>query len=318
VEVTRSLNVTGTPAAGAGAPKEDVVPTIRIVGPGRAGRSLGAALGSAGWDVLPLLGRNDRLDHAALGVDAVVLAVPDDAIAVVAASVRPVAGSVVLHLAGSLGLDVLSPHPRRAALHPLVALPDPETGARRLLSGATFAVAGDSMARAMASALGGTAVEVADGDRAAYHAAACMAANHVVALLGQVERVARTAGVPWEAFLPLAASAVEDAGRLGPRQALTGPAARGDWDTLARHLQALEPQERSAYRAGVGLALQLTAGLPPGPAPAGPQHGDPAVAPASAPAASPLGDSVAAPSPATLPAAASPATEPAAAVAARS
>jgi hypothetical protein len=261
------------------------VPTIRIVGPGRAGRSLAAALGHAGWTVLPLLGRKDPLGGAAHGVDVLALATPDDAIASVAAAVSPCAGTVVLHLAGSLGLDVLAPHPRRAALHPLVVLPDAGTGTRRLLSGATFAVAGDTMAWTIAAALGGTAVEVADEDRAAYHAAACIAANHVVALLGQVERVARGAGVPLEAFLPLAASAVEDAGRLGPRPALTGPAARGDWETLARHLQALDPQERSGYRAGVGLALQLTAGHPASsPAPAQPASAPP---PVDGPAAGP-------------------------------
>ncbi|MGH8987931.1 MAG: DUF2520 domain-containing protein, partial [Acidimicrobiales bacterium] len=114
--------------------------------------------------------------------------------------------------------------------------------------------------------LGGTCVEVPDGERARYHAAACVAANHVVALLGQVERIAGAAGLPLEAFLPLARAAVDDAGRLGPREALTGPAARGDWQTLARHLEAIPEAERTAYRAGVGLALQLTVGTPePGP-----------------------------------------------------
>jgi predicted short-subunit dehydrogenase-like oxidoreductase (DUF2520 family) len=236
------------------------VPTIRIIGPGRAGRSLARALSDAGWTVLPTLGRGDDVADAASDVDAVVLAVPDDAIAQVAHAVRPDRSTPVLHLAGSLGLDVLAPHPRRAALHPLVALPDPGTGARRLRSGVTFAVAGDPIALAMASALGGTGICVSDDERAAYHAAACVAANHVVALLGQVERIAAVAGLPLEAFLPLAHAAVDDAGRLGPRRALTGPAARGDWQTLARHLEAIPEAERAAYRAGVGLALQLTVG----------------------------------------------------------
>ena len=97
---------------------------------------------------------------------------------------------MVVHLSGSLGLDVLAPHPRRAALHPLVPLPDPEVGAGRLAAGVTFAVAGDPVAGRDGRALGGRPVAVADADRAAYHAAACIAANHVVALLGQVERVA--------------------------------------------------------------------------------------------------------------------------------
>jgi predicted short-subunit dehydrogenase-like oxidoreductase (DUF2520 family) len=249
------------------------VPTIRIIGPGRAGRSLAHALADVGWTVLPLLGRGDDPSDAAAGADAVVLAVPDDAIAGVAAAVRPVSSTAVAHLAGSLGVDVLAPHRRRAALHPLVALPDPETGARRLRSGIAFAVAGDPVAASIATALGGTVVDLPDGARAAYHAAASVAANHVVALLGQVERIARAAGVPFEAFLPLARAAVDDAGRLGPRRALTGPAARGDWQTLARHLDAIPEGERASYRAGVGLALALTVNGEGSVAPGDPETG---------------------------------------------
>jgi predicted short-subunit dehydrogenase-like oxidoreductase (DUF2520 family) len=236
------------------------VPTVRIIGPGRAGQAFGRALSEAGWDVLPILGRADDPSQAAAGVDAVVLAVPDDALPSVVAAVRPEASTVLVHLAGSLGPDVLSPHERRAALHPLVALPDPATGAERLRSGITFAVAGDPFAETIATALGGRVVGVDDAARPAYHAAAAVAANHVTALLGQVERIAASAGLPLEAFLPLARAAVEDAGRLGPRHALTGPAARGDWQTLARHVDAIPESERAAYRAGVGLALALVVG----------------------------------------------------------
>lgn len=231
--------------------------TIRIIGPGRAGRSLARALRSVGWDVPPILGRDDDLSGAARGADALVLAVPDEAIGEAAAAVVPERRTVVVHLAGSLGPDVLLPHPRRAALHPLVALPDEETGAARLRAGVTFAVAGDPFAASVARALGGTPVEVPDDARAEYHAAAAIAANHVVALLGQVERVARGAGLSLDAFLPLARAAVEDAGRLGPARALTGPVARGDWQTVARHVRALAPEERSGYLAGVELARVL-------------------------------------------------------------
>jgi len=233
------------------------VQSIRIIGPGRAGTSFAAALAAQGWDVVGYLGRHDDLTAAARGVDILVIATPDDAVALTAAAVAPEAGTTVLHLSGSLGLDVLAPHPRRAALHPLVPLPNAAVGATRLASGVTFAVSGDPVARLLALSLGGRVVEVADADRAAYHAAACIAANHVVALLGQVERVAATAGLDLEAFLPLTRAAVDDVAALGPRRALTGPAVRGDWATLSRHLDALPARERAGYQAGAALATQL-------------------------------------------------------------
>ncbi len=237
--------------------------SIRIIGPGRAGTSLAAALAAHGWDVIGFLGRHDDLTAAARGVDILVIATPDDAVAPTAAAVAPEAATTVLHLSGSLGLDVLAPHPCRAALHPLVPLPNAVVGATRLASGVTFAVSGDPVARLLALSLGGRVVEVADADRAAYHAAACIAANHVVALLGQVERVAASAGLDLEAFLPLTRAAVDDVAALGPRQALTGPAMRGDWDTLSRHLDALPARERAGYQAGAALATQLAESAAP-------------------------------------------------------
>jgi len=245
------------------------VHTARIIGPGRAGCSLSLALGAAGWRVGRPLGPVDDHRGAATGVDLLVVATPDDAVEAVAAGVRPSATTVVAHLSGSLGLDVLDPHPRRASLHPLVPLPTPEIGARRLLGGATFAVSGDPLAARVAADLGGRAVVVADEDRAAYHAAASIAANHVVALLGQVERVAAGVGLGLDAFLGLTAAALEDVARLGPERALTGPAARGDWATLARHRDALAAEERPGYHAGVALALRLAAGAPAAPVTAG-------------------------------------------------
>jgi predicted short-subunit dehydrogenase-like oxidoreductase (DUF2520 family) len=235
------------------------VHTIRIIGPGRAGSSLAAALSSRGWSVVGFLGRHDDLTDAARGVDALIIATPDDMVASVAQQVASNPTTAVLHLSGSLGLDALAPHERCAALHPLVPLPNTEVGASRLQSGVTFAVAGDPMARHMVESLGGHMVTVADKDRATYHAAACMAANHVVALLGQVERVAEQVGLSLEAFLPLARAAVEDVAELGPRAALTGPARRGDWATLSRHLDALPKDERAGYQAGAALATRLAA-----------------------------------------------------------
>ncbi len=236
--------------------------TFRVVGPGRAGRSLAVALEAAGHRSAGFIGRREPIADAALGVDIVLITTPDDTVADVAARVTPTPGTVVLHVSGSLGLDVLGTHPRRGSLHPLVPLPTVDVGAARLRSGITFAVAGDPVARSLAEDLGGRAVEVGDGQRTAYHAAAAIAANHVVALLGQVERVAAAAGLPLDAFAGLVRAATDDAFALGPRAALTGPASRGDWRTIESHRRALgglaAPRtELTAYDALVGLARRL-------------------------------------------------------------
>jgi predicted short-subunit dehydrogenase-like oxidoreductase (DUF2520 family) len=155
--------------------------TIRIIGPGRAGTSFAEALRRTGHHVVGPLPRGADVTGAADGVDALILAVPDDEIAAVAELVAPRATCVVMHLSGSLGLGVLAPHERRASMHPLVPLPTAAIGATRLQAGVTVAVAGDELASALALSLGARVVAVAEADRAAYHAAACIAANHVVA-----------------------------------------------------------------------------------------------------------------------------------------
>lgn len=231
--------------------------SVRLIGPGRAGRSLAGALGDVGCEVRGLLGRHDDVSAAAEGVDLLVLATPDAALGAVSGAVRPVEHTVVLHMSGALGLDVLAPHRRRAALHPLAPLPSPEVGRVRLRSGITFAVAGDPLARQLAVVLGGRVMEVDDTQRAAYHAAACIASNHLVALLGQVERVACDAGLELDPFVGLARAALVDVAELGPAAALTGPAARGDEGTIARHRAVLDPEELPGYDAGVALARRL-------------------------------------------------------------
>ena len=213
---------------------------------------MAAALAEVGWQVRPVLGRDStaaEVSGAASDVDLVLIATPDARVAEVAASIQPTDRVAVAHLAGSLGLDAVDPHPRPAALHPLVALPDAEVGARRLLSGCWFAVAGDPLVLQVVDDLGGRALEVADADRAAYHAAAVVASNHLVALLGQAERIASTADVPFGALMDLVRATVDNVDDLGPAAALTGPAARGDEATIRRHLDAIAPEERAAYEA---------------------------------------------------------------------
>jgi predicted short-subunit dehydrogenase-like oxidoreductase (DUF2520 family) len=237
---------------------QDAPVRFRIVGRGRAGGAVATAVVRRGWDEAEPVGRGDpgaTLAEAGEDVDLVIVATPDSAIATTAAAIAPSADTVVAHLAGSLGLDALTPHPRRAAVHPLVSLPDSEAGAERLV-GAWFAVAGDPVAGRLVDALSGRAVAVADEDRARYHAAACVAANHLVALLGQVERIA-PAGVPLEAYLDLARGAVENVAALGPAAALTGPAARGDLATIERHLAGIDRTEHPSYEAMVAAAQRL-------------------------------------------------------------
>jgi predicted short-subunit dehydrogenase-like oxidoreductase (DUF2520 family) len=234
------------------------VTRVRIIGPGRAGGSLAGALADAGWEVLPTLARGDDVTAAADGADVVVVATPDAAVAEVAARVRPRPGTTVVHLSGSLGLGPLAGHRRAAVVHPLVALPDPTRGAARL-RGAWFGLSadGDPVGPSLVAALGGRAVTVLERDWVRYHAAAAIAANHLVALLGQVERVAASIGAPLDAYLDLARGSLDDVTDLGPAAALTGPVRRGDTDTVAAHVAALPEDERAAYEALAREAARL-------------------------------------------------------------
>jgi predicted short-subunit dehydrogenase-like oxidoreductase (DUF2520 family) len=229
---------------------------LLVVGPGRAGGAMSVALGDAGWEVLEPVRRGEDPLERAPHADVVMIATPDGAVADVAGVLTGRVDAALVHLSGSLGLDALAGHDRVASVHPLVSLPSAEVGARRL-PGSWFAVAGDPVATAIVEALGGRHVAVDDEHRAAYHAAACIASNHLVALLAQVERVAGTAGVPLEPFLDLVRGTVDNVAGLGPAAALTGPAARGDDATIARHRAALAPDELPAYDALVAAARRL-------------------------------------------------------------
>jgi predicted short-subunit dehydrogenase-like oxidoreductase (DUF2520 family) len=255
--------------------------SIALVGPGRAGTAFALACIDEGDRVIAVAGRAPdvpttrevaaRLGARAVAVediahdaDLVVVATPDASIAEVAAALvdglRP--GSLVVHLSGARGLDALQPIASArddvalGALHPLQTLPSGDAG-REALRGAWAAVAGPPEVTELAEHLGLRPFEVADAHRATYHAAACVASNHLVALLGQVQRLATAAGVPFEAFGPLVHSSVEHAFEFGPARALTGPVARGDAATVAAHLDAIPAGERAAYRALASQARRL-------------------------------------------------------------
>lgn len=240
------------------------MPSVRIVGPGRAGRALAGALQRAGWDVAAPVHRGEDPSGACSDVDVCVVATPDAAIPEVAAAMRPVAETLVVHLSGATGLEPLDGHERRAGFHPLVALPDVPDAWRRLV-GAWFAVDGDPGVAALVEAVEGTAIRIDATDRALHHAACCVAANHVTALVAQVERLS-PAGVPAAAYLDLALGAIENCRTMGAADAITGPAARGDWLTLERHYSAIPPVERPLYRQLAAEAARLAGrSLPPTP-----------------------------------------------------
>ncbi|HWF50242.1 MAG TPA: DUF2520 domain-containing protein [Solirubrobacteraceae bacterium] len=211
---------------------------VAIVGAGRLGRALASALREAGYSVEVPLGRGATVS----GVDAILLCVPDQEIAAAAAALpigAPSPSPPVGHCSGATGLAPLAPH-EAFSLHPLMTVT--AQGAR--FRGAGAAVAGTTaralaVARELADALGMRAVEIDEGDRAAYHAAASMASNFLVTLEAAAERIAATAGVDRALLVPLVRATVENWAALGPERALTGPVARGDEKTVARQREAL-------------------------------------------------------------------------------
>ncbi len=217
-----------------------------IVGPGRAGRSIAAAADAAGIKV-SVLGREDevpRLDAASVMV---LLCVPDAAIPGacerVAAEVPP--GTAVGHSSGATPLAALAAATAREcptfSVHPLQTIPEPDTN----LADAPCAVSGSDQvvlgrAHALASALGMRPFDVPEEHRAAYHAAASMASNFLVALEESAAELLGAAGVrnPREVLAPIVLRTATNWADRGP-EALTGPIARGDDHVVNAHLDAL-------------------------------------------------------------------------------
>jgi predicted short-subunit dehydrogenase-like oxidoreductase (DUF2520 family) len=242
-------------------------PVIGIVGAGAVGTALGVALSRAGWPIHAVASRDSArrerfrslvdvsrvfadpepiLDE----VELIILAVPDDAVASLAGSLRMYSGQAMVHTSGALGAEVLAPAmaagTQIGAFHPLVAFADTER-AVKALHGATVAIEGDDQLAAMladmAEVLGATAVRLAPGSKAAYHAAAVLAAGGFVALLDAIAELGRVAGLDEAGSLaiygPLIEGTLDNARALGIRAALTGPITRGDVGTLRAHLEAL-------------------------------------------------------------------------------
>jgi predicted short-subunit dehydrogenase-like oxidoreductase (DUF2520 family) len=252
---------------------------LALVGAGRAGTAIAAALVEQGWRVVAVAGRSPdtpstqaaarrfeapavAVQDAAHDADLVIVATPDAAIdetaAALAATLRP--DALVVHLSGARGLDALTAVTARiGALHPLQTMPSTDAG-HASLAGSWCAVAGDPEVRDLAVSMGLRPVEVDDEDRVRYHAAACIASNHLVALL---DEVARVSPIPLGAFVPLVLASVENVSTLGAKAALTGPVARGDVETVRHHLDALPEMDRDAYRELARLAHALSGRVDP-------------------------------------------------------
>jgi predicted short-subunit dehydrogenase-like oxidoreductase (DUF2520 family) len=194
---------------------------ITVIGAGRAGSAIAARLRERGIAV----GEDGELR---------LLCVPDRAIAEVAQAIEP--GPWVAHVSGGTPLAALDPHGRRFSVHPLQTL----TTARGpdQLDGAWGAVTADDetgleRARWLAETLGLRPFALADDRRALYHAGAAVASNYLVTLYRAAAELFDAAGAPPAALVPLMERTIENGFEL------TGPVARGDWETVERHRAAL-------------------------------------------------------------------------------
>jgi predicted short-subunit dehydrogenase-like oxidoreductase (DUF2520 family) len=195
--------------------------TVTVIGAGRAGSAIAAWLRQRGITVA---------DDGELRL----LCVPDRAIPEVARSIDP--GPWVGHVSGGTTLAALDPHIRRFSVHPLQTLVK-QRGPEQL-DGAWGAVTGEddeSRARAvwLAETLGLRPFPLADDRRVLYHAGAAIASNFLVTLYRVASKLLEEAGAPPEALVPLMERTIENGFEL------TGPVARGDWETVERHRAAL-------------------------------------------------------------------------------
>lgn len=267
-------------------------PTTFLIGAGPVATAIAGSLRLGGVPVLGLWARRAPQARAAgstagvaafssappdilLESDVVILAVRDQVIGEVA---QMLVGTglvnkrhVLLHCAGAAAArDALGTVTDKVAgigtLHPLSALADGKEGMRSL-KGTVFGVEGDEVGRAMATrivtAIGGVVLPLDGSQMAAYHAAAAMASNYVVAMIDAAAAVLAQAGVAPEksaqALVPLAEGALRNISAHGTTAGLTGPVRRGDAATIQRHLEALRgrPELAEIYRALARRAVEI-------------------------------------------------------------
>lgn len=256
---------------------------IGIIGAGRLAASLAAALHAAGYGIQAVSSRDEgsaRRLAASLGAsprtgspsdvaacsDLVFLTVPDAAIAEVAAGTRWHRRQAVVHCSGAFGLEALEPARAAGAavgsFHPLQSFSARDGDPRRfhgITCGIEAAGALSDALEAMASYFGAQVVRLEGVDRAAYHAAAVFASNYVVSIMVAAREAWALAGLPAgsarPALAPLLLGAAQNVAAHELREALTGPVARGDVDTVRRHLLALGDTELADLYRRLGANL---------------------------------------------------------------
>lgn len=269
-------------------------PTTFIVGAGPVATALAGALRLGGVPVLGLWARRAQAARQAgsaagvaafssappdilLETEVVILAVRDRAITEVAQMLLGTGlinkRHVLLHCAGSASArELLGPVAGQVAgigtLHPLSAITDGKI-AMRALKGTVFGVEGDDIGRATASklvaAMSGVVLELDSTQMAAYHAAAALASNYIVAAIDAAAAVLAGAGVAPEraarALVPLAEGALRNISTHGTTAGLTGPVRRGDLATVSRHLDAVRdrPDLAEIYRVLARRAVEIAA-----------------------------------------------------------
>jgi predicted short-subunit dehydrogenase-like oxidoreductase (DUF2520 family) len=267
-------------------------PTTFLIGAGPVATALAGALRLGGVPVLGLWARRSaqaRAAGASAGVAAfssappdllletqvVILAVRDRVIGEVAAMLvgTGLIGKrhVLLHCAGAASArELLGGVAAEVAgigtLHPLSAISDGKL-AMRALRGTVFGVEGDEAGRAAAgklvAALGGVVLALDSNQMAAYHAAAALASNYLVATIDAAAAVLASAGVAPEkaaqALVPLAEGSLRNIAAQGTTSGLTGPVRRGDVETVRRHLKTLQdkPELAEIYRALAKRAVEI-------------------------------------------------------------
>jgi predicted short-subunit dehydrogenase-like oxidoreductase (DUF2520 family) len=231
-----------------------MIDSIEVIGAGgRVGSAVSARLRERGL----------RLD--ATEPELVLLCVPDRAIAEVAGGVPP--GPWVAHVSGATPLAALDPHERRFGLHPLQSFA--KAGGPEQLDGAWAAVTAETteardVGFGLAETLGLRPFALDDAGRAAYHAGAAVASNYLVTLRAAARSLLEAAGAPPDALDPLIRGVVDNGFEL------TGPIARGDWETVERHLEVIraERPELEGLYVALAEATARVAGRDPSEVPA--------------------------------------------------